>query len=243
MESNNTFIDIERFVKWTFDNPQCFYGKEEKNGGADGRYSPTNKTNWRTYKKMPLELLKEINLKHLNGARKFETINISDFLLCANMAKDHNRGNKNSEKSPISSTGKKVLMMLLLGRTIEEDIKESVFSVKKPTKKSPKKESPQKESQNDLLYKYLSRYGSDSKIYYYFPGRTISFSQLDALAKRYNNRITSAGIKVGLNELVVHGLVERVTSDELHITEEDDFYKLNFDGCYQFMISNKKIIQ
>ena len=222
MESNNTFIDIERFVKWTFDNKQLFYGKEQSDGI---RYSPTNKTNWRTYKKMPLELLEEINLRHLNGAKKFETINISDFLLCANMAKDHNRGNKNSDSSPISSTGKKVLMMLLLGRTIEEDLETSAFTVKK--------------SPNDLLYKYLSRYRSNSEKYYYFPGRTISFSQLDALVSRYKNRITSAGIKDGLKELVVRGLVERVTSEDLNITEEDDFYKLNFDGCYQFMIRNK----
>ena len=223
MDANNTFIDIERFAKWAHNNPKCFYGKDEPSN--PNKYTETTRINWETYKKMPIKTLEDINLNYLNGEKKFETINIPDFILCANMSKDHNRGNSGCENKPLSSTGKKVLMMLLLARNIGDNIEDSPVTVK--------------QSFSDPLYKYLSRNGDHHNIYYYFPGRTVSFLQLNKLAERYKNKITSSGIKIGLQELIDRDLVKMVIDKKLCITKMNELFKLDFDGCYKFINENK----
>ena len=143
MNSTELFMDVERFVEWTYRNSELTY-KEE----ADyTKWSPNTMKKWRRYESLPLEKLNEINEKYLSDTDKpFEKINIVDLMLCCTLAKDHNRGKKDVESEPITSTGRKVLMIFLLGRMRNNDSKEaSPFTVKE----SDNSEKP--------LYNYLSK--------------------------------------------------------------------------------------
>ena len=215
MESLNCFMDVERFVKWTYDNPDLFY---EDAFDANRPFSVSTRKNWRRYKKLPIQYLEMINEFHLNGAAPFEMISIADFMLCITLAKDHNRGKTDLVNAPISSTGRKVLMLLLLGRMVENDSEmDSAFSVKK--------------AKGDPLYEYLRGEKGEVNSFDYFPGRTVSFEQLARLGSKYRNNITRTGVAEGLKELVGRGLVECVD-------EENKLYKLDFDGCKKFLDDN-----
>ncbi len=221
---DNIFIDIERFVRFTYDNSRLSY-KDGDNWESDNLVTANAVKSWRRYEKLSKDSIERVNEKFFNGEKNFIIINIADFILCINMAKDHNRGN---DGDAISSTGKKVLMMLLLARISENDFKESKLVVKKDNE--------------DPLYRYLSSFSKSSSKpdkYYYYPGRTVSVSQLDEMVNRYNNRITPAGIRDGLKDLMDRRLVENIVDERLDIKEEDELFKLNFEGCYKFFEKNR----
>lgn len=213
MESNDCFMDIERFVKWTYDNSDLF-----SRGNNLGKFSENVKKQWRRYEKLPLNTLKEINDNYLRGYDRFDCIKISELIFCISIAKDHNRGNV-IEYGSITSTGKKVMLLFLLGRQIDSDnLDEAIFTVY--------------ENKDDALYNYLKGNG-DVKTFYYFPGRTVSYKQLCELGNAFKNNITASGVEGGLEDLVDIGLVSCVD-------ENEKLYKLDFNECKAFLEHNKK---
>ena len=213
MNDRTTFIDFERFVKWIYENSHLLSDYYDKPLCVN-----TAKT-WKRYSKMPSnEILELINEKLLSkDDEKFEKIDGIDLLLCANNAKDHNRGNIETLAS-ITSTGKKILTLLILGRIIDEDKNSNFFLATK--------------EKNQDVWKYLSGFNKSNnsvKKYYYFPGRTVSCKQLCDVGKKYKNGIKDTAIPDGLKELENKGLVECVGKD---------LYKLSFNGCKNFLIEN-----
>lgn len=200
------FIDIERLIQWTYHNPGVVPDRTM-------RY-------WRNYKKFPSDdSIDQIN-RNLPEDEKFKKINIAELMICINNAKDHNRGNK-SDLVAITSTAKKVITMMLLGRIVDWGGKDSALNITE-------------EKHNDV-YKYLSQFtvkstGGGMDVYHYIPGRTVSFNQLCEFSKCYKNGMTSQGISYGLKKLCEIKLVECVGQD---------LYKLNFDGCMEFLNQNK----
>lgn len=210
------FIDIERLIRWTYENATLF-GGDSKNIASMSMLK-----NWRRYEDFPgdgsIELI-NTNLK--KDEKTFRKINIAQLMICINNAKDHNRG-KQADLCAITSTGKKVVTMLLLGRLLDGKSKEGYFTATK---------------EKDIdVYEYLTQTArfpnNKTEAYYYFPGRAVSFEQLCKLSKGYKNGITSRGIYSGLLRLIDIGLVERVS-------ESKDLYKLSFDGCEKFLEENK----
>ena len=210
MNNKTAFIDIERFVEWLYANSNLTgetYDKIFKKKSAQ---------NWKTYSKFP----NKTTLQDVNALieEKFEKIDALDLLLCANNAKDHNRG-KSRRLPSITSTGKKVLTLLVLGRLIDESVKEGFFTAT--------------ESKNKDVYVYLSRFNQSSsptKIFHYYPGRTVSSEQLCSVSRKYKNGINDKAIPYGLRELEKKGLVKCVG---------DDLFKLDFNGCRNFLKENK----
>ena len=209
------FIDIERFVKWSYANDELF--------GKDGRthyeFGSTTGKKWRKYQNVPSEeTLELINSRFLNGEAPFDYINIAELMICANNEKDHRGAHK--EKDYITSTGKKILNILLLGRILDREKKDGFFCV----------------TQKDTdIYKYLSSFTKSNKktdLFYYQPGRTISVDMIKDVGNTFNNKIEEAALVPGLEELARCGLVTCVDN-------EKQLYKLNFDGCKSFLI--KKI--
>lgn len=213
MNDKTTFIDFERFVKWVHDNTSLI-GKDYNKDFKDS----TAKT-WRKYQKMPSDrLLMDVNNFISSPNEKFTKIDGLDLLICANNAKDHNRG-KNKKFPSITSTGKKVLMLLVLGRLIDEDDEQGFLTAT--------------EEKNYDVWKYLSSFNksnSPAEIYYYFPGRTVSCEQLCSIRKNYRNGIKDTAIPDGLKELERVRLVKCVG---------ENLYKLDFNGCKKFLDQNK----
>ena len=213
MNERTTFIDFERFVKWIHDNTDLI--------GEDYRkmFKGTTAKAWRKYEKMPSDrLLNDVNALIPSSEEKFTKIDGLDLLICANNSKDHNR-RKNKTLPSITSTGKKVLILLILGRLIDEDDEQGFLTAT--------------EEKNSDVWKYLSQFNkshSFAETYYYFPGRTVSCEQLCAIRRNYRNGINDAAIPDGLKELERVGLVECVGNN---------LYKLNFNGCKKFLEENK----
>lgn len=218
------FMDIERFVAWTYKNSHLIakVNREEKNRPLNER--TVNK--WRKYGAMPDEKYVKIVNKYIDEEEKFEKINIAEFLLCVNNAKDHNRGSMKKIK-PVSSTGKKVLNLLLLGKMLDGCQNDSgCFTAYKKARK---------EKDLEVLNYLNSSYGIEKEIetYYYLPGRTVSITQLQRVGKMYENAIEPGAIIGGLKELQRVGIVEC-------IDEKNKLYKLDYRGCKLFLQTNKK---
>lgn len=210
------FIDIERLIRWTFENATLFGDGPEYIAGESVL------KNWRRYEDFPRDdSIELINVNVKKDEQPFRKINIAQLMICINNAKDHNRGKK-TDLCSITSTGKKVITMLLLGRLLDGKNKEGYFTATK-------------EKDTDV-YEYLTQTArvpnKKTIAYYYFPGRTVSFNQLCALSKSYKNGITSKGIYGGLERLIKIGLVECVDKDK-------DLYKLSFEGCEKFLEKNR----
>lgn len=213
MPKMDYFIDIERFIKWTNNNKKKFGSVETHDFGEN------TLKKWRRYEVLPdrgsLETVNKILDK---GEKSFERINIADMLICVNNAKDHNRG-KNVELTSITSTGKKVMTLFLLGRILDGKNENGFLIASKEKDRG--------------VYEYLDRISQgnqSSKRYYYLPGRTVSYKQLCDLSKDYKNGVTTQGIYIGLLFLQEIGLIECVGKD---------LYKLSFDGCKEFLEKNK----
>ena len=230
MEAVLSFIDIERFVSLIRDHKEWFYLREER---PDGKYSPSTRDSWLRYIKLPAKELVEIN-KKLDEKNRFETINIADFLINVNVAKDHNRGKMlaSGQNLILSSDAKKVLQLILLGRLVENDYKSSKLTVYK------------NDINEEPLYEYLSYLcGVERKSYYYLPGRTVSLNQIKALVReKYSANFTDSGIEKGIDGLLNAGLLKRTISEKLHITKESNLFKLDYNGCYDFLRRIKPLI-
>lgn len=207
------FIDIERFTKWLYNNLK-YVGEDENT-----IIRPSTCKNWLRYEKFPTDkCLDDINNLIKKPEEKFEKINIADLLICVNNAIDINKGQK---LQTITSTGKKVMVLLLLGRILDGKDKNGFFTVSK------KKDFD--------LWEYLTNFNnSPNKInlFYYFPGRTVSLSQLRSVGKSYRNGIKDTAIPDGIKELIRAGLVSCVNV-------EKELYKLDFMGCKNFLKDNK----
>lgn len=213
MNDRTAFIDFERFVKWLHDNTDLI-GED-----YDKLFKKNTAKAWRKYYKMPSDRsLKDVNKLISSSNEKFSKIDGLDLLICANNSKDHNRGT--SKKLPsITSTGKKVLMLLILGRLIDEDNQQGFLTAT--------------QERNSNVWKYLSQFNKSNspvEVYHYFPGRTVSCEQLCAIRENYRNGINDSAIPDGLNELVRVGLVKCVGNN---------LYKLDFKGCQRFLERNK----
>ena len=228
MDANITFIDIERFAALIRDHKkEWFYERKEI---PNGRYSPSTRDSWLKFKKVPTKEIKIINAK-LEKKSRFETINLADLLIRVNLTKDHTRGQTSKADNNISlcSGAKKVLQLLILGRLVEDDYKNSKLTV-------------YKNNDNETeLYKYLSCLcGTVSKGYYYLPGRSVSLNQIKELAKeKYSDSFSDKGIEKGIAGLLKAGLVKHSINNELNITEKSELYHLDFNGCYSFLKKSK----
>lgn len=199
-------IDIERFVKWTFHCDHLFYDDEIEH---DELFSKKARSSWRAYTKFPLKkTINEVN-DHLEGEMPFEIIDIAELIICINNAKDHSRGKINPDQLPITSTGKKVMNILLLGGEMD------CFVCS--------------DSEYSDLYQYLKKEKAcaGTKIGY-APGRTVSAKQIDKALSKYRNKISYNGIIGGLEQLTKIGLVETIDKERV-------FYKLSFMGCKKFV--------
>ena len=142
-------------------------------------------------------------------------------ILCVNNAKDHNGRGTSLEKNSIESTGKKVMFFLLLGGYVEGKEKDGSFACSK-TKYSE-------------VHDYLTRQKNNNieiELFYYIPGRCISWKQLCEANKKYKNNITDSGILQGLKYLESSGLVICVDS-------QNELYQIDFEGCKLFVDNNK----
>ena len=215
MSEQRYLIDIERFVKWTYNNPKLF-------NGESAVFSKSAVKEWRRYESLPSKkVIEEINEEYLNGEKAFERISIDELILCVNNAKDHNGRGTSLEKNSIESTGKKVMFFLLLGGYVEGKEKDGSFACSK-TKYSE-------------VHDYLTRQKNNNieiELFYYIPGRCISWKQLCEANKQYKNNITDSGILQGLKYLESSGLVICVDS-------QNELYQIDFEGCKLFVDNNK----
>lgn len=214
MNEKTTFIDFERLTKLLYDKElNGFIGND-----TNAKISITTAKNWKKYYKMPTEQNLQLINELLEPKEKFTRIDGLDLLLCVNNAKDHNRG-KNKSLPSVTSTGKKVLTLLILGRLIDEDNEQGYLTAN--------------EQKNSDVWSYLASFNkwhSKTDIFYYYPGRTVSCEQLSAIRKSYKNGINERAIPDGLKELVRVGLVKCVGKN---------LYKLDFNGCKKFLEENK----
>lgn len=207
------FIDIERFIIWLYSNKK-YIGEDENTF-----IRPSTCKNWLRYQKLPNDkYLKDVNAKINEKDENFEKINIAELLICANNAIDINKG---QELPTITSTGKKVLTLLLLGRILDGQSNSGFFTATK-------------EKDRDV-WEYLSGFNnSQNKInlFYYLPGRTVSLNQLKSVGKSYKNGMKESAIPVGIKELERLNLVTGVDINK-------ELYKLNFAGCKEFLNNSK----
>lgn len=220
MDKLGYFMDIERFVEWTYDNSHLIAKASQSNKDKPLNERTVNK--WRKFGAMPEE--RHINLVncHVDGSKKFKKINIAEFLLCVNNAKDHNRGKIKKSKS-VTSTGKKVLNLLLLGRMLDGCQNNNGFFT--ATKKIDN-------GLDVLTYLNSSKKERQIETYYYLPGRTVSVKQLQSVGKMYKNAIEPGAIIGGLEDLKRVGIVKCVD-------KEKELYKLDYSGCEKFLSENK----
>ena len=221
MANTDLFIDIEKFVHWTYTYSNLF------GENFTCIFSESTCKNWRSYNKFPsVKNLVNINDNYINKSSEgtFKTIVISDLIICINNAKDHNRGNTSSLLC-LSSTEKKILIILLLGRFLGDADNADYFTTRK--------------DKDAEVYEYLVKLNEPSnktnniKEFKYFPGRTFSYTQLCNMSTNYKNGITSKGINDGLQGLVKTQLV-------ICIDPEKELFRLEFDKCYEFLQSCKK---
>lgn len=85
------------------------------------------------------------------------------------------------------------------------------------------------------VHDYLTRQKNNNieiELFYYIPGRCISWKQLCEANKKYKNNITDSGILQGLKYLESSGLVICVDS-------QNELYQIDFEGCKLFVDNNK----
>lgn len=214
MKDIGYFIDIERFIKWLHSNRE-FIGDNNKE-----LIKTATAKEWLRYGKFPSDFyIKNINeILVQQNEKPFEKINIAELLICANNSIDINKG---QQLTTITSTGKKVLNLLLLGRVLDENNRNGFFTVTK--------------IKDPALWEYLSGFNKSSNkggVYYYYPGRTVSLNQLKSVGKGFKNGIKETAIPYGIRELMRVGLV-------LCVDKNKELYKLNFEGCKKFLEDNK----
>lgn len=207
------FIDIERFVNWLYCNKK-YIGENENTF-----IRPSTCTNWLRYQKLPNDkYINDINSKINETNNKFEKINIAELLICVNNAIDINKGQK---LQTITSTGKKVMTLLLLGRILDGQNTSGFFTATR--------------IKDADVWEYLSGFNNSLQkinLFYYLPGRTVSLSQLKSVGKSYKNGMKESAISVGIKELERLNLVKCVEADK-------ELYKLNFAGCKEFLDNNR----
>lgn len=207
------FIDIERFVNWLYCNKK-YIGEDENTF-----IRPSTCKNWLRYQKLPNDkYINDINSKINETDNKFEKINIAELLICVNNAIDINKGQK---LQTITSTGKKVMTLLLLGRILDGQNTSVFFTATR------KKDTD--------VWEYLSGFNNSPQkinLFYYLPGRTVSLSQLKSVGKSYKNGMKESAISVGIKELERLNLVKCVEAGK-------ELYKLNFAGCKEFLDNNR----
>lgn len=207
------FIDIERFIQWIYENNQLIGETEEK------IIRPSICKEWKRYVKFPNDnSLNDVNSQITDESLKFEKINIADLLVCINNAKDIHRG---QDLETITSTGKKVMLLILMGRILDGKDKNGYFTAT--------------EKKDFEVWNYLSNFNNSKKkidAFYYFPGRAFSLEQLKSISRAYKNGINEPAIPTGIEELVRNDLV-------VCIDKKKELYKLNFNGCRKFLKRNK----
>lgn len=207
------FIDIERFVNWLYCNKK-YIGEDENTF-----IRPSTCKNWLRYQKLPNDkYINDINSKINETDNKFEKINIAELLICVNNAIDINKGQK---LQTITSTGKKVMTLLLLGRILDGQNTSGFFTATR--------------IKDADVWEYLSGFNNSPQkinLFYYLPGRTVSLSQLKSVGKSYKNGMKESAISVGIKELERLNLVKYVEADK-------ELYKLNFAGCKEFLDNNR----
>ena len=207
------FIDIERFVNWLYCNKK-YIGEDENTF-----IRPSTCKNWLRYQKLPNDkYINDINSKINETDNKFEKINIAELLICVNNAIDINKGQK---LQTITSTGKKVMTLLLLGRILDGQNTSGFFTATR--------------IKDADVWEYLSGFNNSPQkinLFYYLPGRTVSLSQLKSVGKNYKNGMKESAISVGIKELERLNLVKCVEAGK-------ELYKLNFAGCKEFLDNNR----
>lgn len=207
------FIDIERFVNWLYCNKK-YIGEDENTF-----IRPSTCKNWLRYQKLPNDkYINDINSKINETDNKFEKINIAELLICVNNAIDINKGQK---LQTITSTGKKVMTLLLLGRILDGQNTSGFFTATR--------------IKDADVWEYLSGFNNSLQkinLFYYLPGRTVSLSQLKSVGKNYKNGMKESAISVGIKELERLNLVKCVEAGK-------ELYKLNFAGCKEFLDNNR----
>ncbi len=207
------FIDIERFVNWLYCNKK-YIGEDENTF-----IRPSTCKNWLRYQKLPNDkYINDINSKINETDNKFEKINIAELLICVNNAIDINKGQK---LQTITSTGKKVMTLLLLGRILDGQNTSGFFTATR--------------IKDADVWEYLSGFNNSLQkinLFYYLPGRTVSLSQLKSVGKSYKNGMKESAISVGIKELERLNLVKCVEAGK-------ELYKLNFAGCKEFLDNNR----
>lgn len=207
------FIDIERFVNWLYCNKK-YIGEDENTF-----IRPSTCKNWLRYQKLPNDkYINDINSKINETDNKFEKINIAELLICVNNAIDINKGQK---LQTITSTGKKVMTLLLLGRILDGQNTSGFFTATR--------------IKDADVWEYLSGFNNSPQkinLFYYLPGRTVSLSQLKSVGKSYKNGMKESAISVGIKELERLNLVKCVEAGK-------ELYKLNFAGCKEFLDNNR----
>lgn len=207
------FIDIERFVNWLYCNKK-YIGEDENTF-----IRPSTCKNWLRYQKLPNDkYINDINSKINETDNKFEKINIAELLICVNNAIDINKGQK---LQTITSTGKKVMTLLLLGRILDGQNTSGFFTATR--------------IKDADVWEYLSGFNNSPQkinLFFYLPGRTVSLSQLKSVGKSYKNGMKESAISVGIKELERLNLVKCVEADK-------ELYKLNFAGCKEFLDNNR----
>lgn len=102
MSEQRYLIDIEHFVKWTYNNPKLFNGESSV-------FSKSAVKEWRRYESLPSKkVIEEINEEYLNGEKAFERISIDELILCINNAKDHNGSGTSLEKIQLRAQERKL---------------------------------------------------------------------------------------------------------------------------------------
>jgi len=216
------FTDIEKVVQWTYDNKNLFYDKNDPMNKKEESLWPTSRAD--AIRKMFNYPSAEILEQGL-----FEQINIAELLLCINNAKDDTRHTENRSFLAMTSTSRKVINILLLGRILDGEDENGSFVVLE------KKATEQYRDTHQVLYNYFNekynlseRSNKGIKTVKYLPGRTVSYKQICNATRKFKNSITDAGIESGLGDLVKYGLVECVNKDSM-------LYKLDFNGCKEFL--------
>lgn len=213
MDDIGYFIDIERFTKWLYQN------KKYVGDTAETFIRTSICKYWLRYEKFPNDRsINDINDRIQDPADKFEKINIADLLICVNNAVDINRG---QVLQSVTSTGKKVMLLILMGRILDGRNKNGFFTASK--------------QKDTAVWEYLATFNNSHNkkdLFYYYPGRTFSLNQLMSIGKTYKNGIKDTAIPDGIRELIRVGLVSCVN-------ENEGLYKLDFNGCKKFLEANK----
>lgn len=216
------FTDIEQVVQWTYDNKNLFYDKNDP-------WTRTEETLWPTSRADTIRKMSNYPSNEILDKGSFEQINIAELIMCINNAKDDTRHTDNREFLAMTSTSKKVMMILLLGRILDGEDEDGSFVVLR------RKATEQYRDTHQVLYKYFNkkykleeRSNKGIKTIKYLPGRTVSLAQICNASQKFKNGITNAGVEGGLKDLVKYKLVKCVDPS-------DKLYKLDFVECKKFL--------